>query len=238
MEEVIVACAVWGDWPGSRIGHNARHNNRGGRADMQAEYIRRLANGVYRNMTTPHRFICFADDPFKVPDGVEAMPLKVSWYCRGLPKAYVYGAPDTGCPIPEGTPILMFDLDNVIVGNIDDLVSHDKELVVRERGYKLPKVVPDGDIVYSIAGSPKSKKCAEWFHQEMANKGATTYSGDEREILMRSGADCWINVCPNQVVSYKRHCKLGLPKDARVVSFHGKPLPDQIDHDWVKEHWR
>lgn len=239
MSEVLVACAVWGDWPGSRIGHNEKHRQRGGKASMQAAYIQRLANGVARHMSVPHRFVCFADDTSKVPEGIEARKLDVPWYCRGLPKAYVYGAPDTGCDITAGTPILMFDLDNVIVGDLSSLVDHGHELVVRERGYRLPKFVPDGDIIYTVAGSDKAQQCAAWFHQESRNHGANTYQGDEREILQRSGAECWGQVRPGQVLSYKRHCKgrQALPKGARVVSFHGRPLPDQAPEKWINQHW-
>lgn len=240
MDEVIVACAVWGDWPSSRIGHTAKHNNRGGKADMQATYIQRLANGVARNMSIKHRFVCFADDISKVPKGIEAWKLDVSWFCRGLPKAYVYGAPNTGCNIPAGTPILIFDLDNVIVGNLDSLVNHGHELVARERVGLVPKFVPDGDIIFSVAGSNKAQQCAAWFHQEVRNHGANTYQGDEREVLQKSGAECWGKIRPGQVLSYKQHCRgnQNLPNNARVVSFHGKPLPDQVNDAWVKEHWK
>lgn len=237
-KEVIATCAVWGDWPGSRIGHTEQHNNRGGDANMQGEYIKRLANSVSRNLTVPHRFICFADDTSKVPKGIEARKLDVPWICRGLPKAYIYGAPFTGCDIPEGTRILVFDLDMVITGNLDNLVSHGRQLVVRERGYRLPNYVPDGDLVFSLAGSDKAKRCAEYYFQEIKNKGAKTNKGDEREILGWAGARCWGKICPGQVVSYKRHCRNGLPENARVVSFHGKPLQSQVGDDWVKEHWR
>lgn len=237
--ELVVACAVWGDWPGSRVGHNIGHSTRGGDASMQPEYIRRLKNGVERNLTIPHRFICFADDPLKVPPGIEYMPLNVPWICRGLPKAYVYGAPDTGCPIQPGTRILMFDLDNVIIGNIDAMAQTDHELIVRERGYMLPQWVPDGDMIFSIAGSGPANICAEIYHQEMESRGASTDHGDERIVLDRAGAKMWGQVLPGYVASFKRGCNYGDPPEGtRVVSFHGKPLPDQVENEWVKEHWR
>ena len=40
------------------------------------------------------------------------------------------------------------------------------------------------------------------------------------------------------IYSYKRNCKNGLPEDARVVCFHGKPRLHEIKTDWVKEHWQ
>lgn len=35
----------------------------------------------------------------------------------------------------------------------------------------------------------------------------------------------WQDILPNQIVSWKVDCKAGIPKDARVVYFHGKPRP-------------
>lgn len=236
MAETIVACAVWGDWPGSRIGWTQAHRNRGGDASMQGEYVRRLRNMVARNLTIPHRFVCVADDVSKVPEGIESLPLDIPWYSRGLPKAYVYGAPFTGCPL-EGR-ILLFDLDTVIIGNIDDFVTHDETLVVRERYYKLPKIVPDGDLVYSLVGSDKARKCAELMQREIETEGRNSEKGDERVILGRAGATVWGRVLPGRVCSYKRHCRNGPPEGARIISFHGRPLPDQVDHEWVKEAWQ
>jgi hypothetical protein len=46
---------------------------------------------------------------------------------------------------------------------------------------------------------------------------------------------------PGQVISYKAHVKgpgHGLPADARIVYFHGKPkVTDLPDNDPVKAHW-
>lgn len=235
MAENIVACAIWGDWPGSRMGWDARHQNRGGDPELQSVYIERMANMVARHLTLPHRFIVFADDQSKVPDGIESLPLELDWYSRGLPKAYLYGG-----VAPEFTDenLLVMDLDAVIVGNIDCFFEHDHDLVAKERFYMLPKIVTDGDIIFSKLGSKKSKKCGQLFHQEMGNRGATTQFGDEREVLGRAGAITWGEVIPGRLVSYKRHCQQWLPQSARIVSFHGKPLPDQVKDEWVKEHWQ
>ena len=43
---------------------------------------------------------------------------------------------------------------------------------------------------------------------------------------------------PNWVVSYKKHCEQGLPEDARIVCFHGKPRPWEVAKPWIKENWR
>lgn len=232
---LTVACCLWGQWPAFRVGGNPK----GGNAALAPKYVQVLRNAVKRNLSVPHRFICFCDDRDKVPYDIEYLPLDVPWFKRGLPKAYVYGAPFTGCPFEKNDRILIFDLDNVITGSIDDLAAYSGELCVRERGYMLNRGVkmPDGDMISVKVGSSKAKAAADLYFSEMESKGAAT-GGDERELLRMVGADMWIDHAPNQIFMYKRHCKSGLPSNARVVSFCGRPLPDQVNHDWVRRHWR
>jgi hypothetical protein len=252
MEELVVATAVWGDWPKTREAKGGRfddpkqdgkgkgqaHLDRGGRAAMQGEYIRRLANAVKRNLDQPHDFICFADDVDKVPAGIHAEKLDVPYISRAMPKAYIYGAPFTGCPIPFGTRMLILDLDVVITGDLSPLVDHGRELVARERKYRLPKRDPDGDIIFSLAGSDKARYIADIFEQEMANECQGSDHGDDRLVMRWAGAECWIDVVPGAVESYKWGRKRGFPTNVRIVSFHGRPLPDQAQEHWVRQYWR
>lgn len=237
---ITVACAVWGNWPKHYIRKDGSPRDRGGKQELQAEYIKRLRDSVARNLKLPHRFICFADDVEKVPEGIKVLPLKVPRFRRAIAKAYVYGAPDTGCPIEPGTPILMFDLDTVIVGSLEPLVNHGRELVARERAYMLPNMMVDGDTVFSVAGSEKANMCARFLAREMKNDCSKTDGGDERLLLGEAGAEMWGHVCPGKVLTFKHHCKdlRKLPGGVCVVSFHGRPLPDQVNKPWVKENWR
>lgn len=41
----------------------------------------------------------------------------------------------------------------------------------------------------------------------------------------------WQNIA--KVYSYKFHCLNGLPKDAEIVCFHGKPRPFDLNLDWM-----
>jgi hypothetical protein len=40
------------------------------------------------------------------------------------------------------------------------------------------------------------------------------------------------------IYSYKVDCENGLPEDAKVVCFHGKPYIQDVEDSWVKENWR
>ena len=76
--------------------------------------------------------------------------------------------------------------------------------------------------------------------------------GDQKWIEQRTQGrrQYWQDLFPGQVVSFKVHCRQGLPGDARVVCYHGKPgIPEsavQATRDWkwdlqpqpwVLDHW-
>ena len=37
------------------------------------------------------------------------------------------------------------------------------------------------------------------------------------------------------VVSYKYHCRNGLPKGSKVQVFHGRPKPSEVADEWIKK---
>lgn len=236
---IIATCAVWGNWPETYIGKNSDTVRRGGHRDQQKEYIVKLRDAVKRNLPVEHRFVCAADDVSKVPEGIEAIKLDVPRFSRAMPKAYLYGAPFTGCPFNAGDKVLVFDLDNVIIGDLSFMLDHSEDLVAREKTHPLPNRVVDGDEIFSLAGSDKARHCAEIMRREMTTNFKKTDGGDERELLGEAGAKMWCDVAPGKVVTYKHHClKHGHPPvGASIVSFHGKPLPHDVEDAWVKEHW-
>lgn len=236
-ECVYVICAIWGDWPGSRrilAEHDdGSYGKRGGDSSYQHFYINKLAEGVARHLSLPHRFICFSDDPDKVPEGIDYQPLGCSVFTRCIPKCWVYAF----SPLPAGAKCLVIDLDTIIVGSLDIFFQHSKELVAREKFCCLSKSVPDGDIVYFRVGSEATRRIEEIYLRELDSGFRLTNGGDERTILEEAKANCWKDVIGHKICSYKYHAKRGLPRDSRIVSFHGKPLPHQATADWIKEKW-
>lgn len=220
---ITVCCCLWGEWPAYGWGE---------------EYVARLKRAVERNLGLPHRFICFADNPERVPDGIEARPLKALSWKGCLPKLYVYSS-EAGL---EGR-VLLFDLDNVIVGSLDDMAAYDGEYCVRAAlpEWEQGKRVLDGDM---IAFEPGEKTRALWDAFSADPQGVTKETGGRERWFIRSRveADVWQETIPGQVVSFKAHCRKDghkLPPDARVVSFHGNPRPHmKLELDWVQEHWR
>lgn len=216
---ITVACCLWGAWPGEGWGE---------------EYVVRLYNGVARNLTVPYRFVCFADDVSRVPEGIEARPLKAPSWKGCLPKIYLY-SPEAGL---EGR-VLLFDLDNVITGSLDDMAAYDGDIAVRAwfAGYPVKKVA-DGDMIGFRAGCDVTRRLwADLSSDPVAAEKET--GGRERWFIReRCTPDLWQDLLPGQIVSYKNHIRnKDLPENARVVSFHGDPRPHTLDHDWLRTHW-
>src|SRR6056300_21565 len=79
-------------------------------------YVEKLRNMVSRHMTVPYEFVCLTDDPTPIT-GVRLIVEKNAGYIKGWwHKIHMF---DPNLPL-QGT-ILYFDLDVVIINNLDKL---------------------------------------------------------------------------------------------------------------------
>lgn len=214
--EINIVCCLWGEFPAP---------------GLSGTYVERLRNGVKRHLQRPHNFICFTNEALEID--VETRPLEPPVWTGNLPKNYVY-SPAAGL---KGRT-LMLDLDNVIVGALDDMIAYDGPLCVRgrlalNRTYRLP----DGDMISFDARGAKIL----WHYAQREDVRQRTNMGREREFIYWAMPKCdqWQTVCPGQVVSYKYDCRRkGLPRNARIISMHGKPRPHEVEDDYIVANWK
>lgn len=213
---LTVACCLWKEFPAP---------------GWSERYVQRLRNGVRRHLARPFNFVCFSDRPLVDVEGVEVRKLTPPSWWGNLPKTFVY-SPDAGL---DGR-VLLFDLDNVIVGSLDDMAAYDGPLCVRgrllqHRSHRLP----DGDMLsFDRTGARRL-----WSYAQRSDVVAHT-AGRERQFIAWAFPSChqWQDICPGQVVSYRYDCKRGLPPEARVVSMHGKPRPHEVADPFIVENWQ
>ena len=127
--------------------------------------------------------------------------------------------------------ILFFDLDTVIVGDIGRLCVG-KTTALRDFYY--PDMFASG-LMY-IRQEDKRAVWMAWLKHpasNMARHRRLPSLGDQGFLSTRLTADRWQDVLPGQIVSYKVHCKDGVPPGAAVVCFHGKPKPWDVTADWI-----
>ncbi len=199
------------------------------------EYPTRLYEGVQRHLSLEHEFICFTDNPVPgVPCRPLPAPLAGWWSKLGLFQPGVF---------EKGDRVLYFDLDTLIVDSIDDIAGYTGPFAVLRDFYHADHqqssvmawpVTEIGSAV--MAWTPHEAAYLiwnHWWHQGCP----VTPRGDQAWIeKMMPKAEKWQDLFPGRMVSFKVHCKLGVPDGASVINFHGYPRPHEC-RGWVEEIW-
>lgn len=224
---ITVCCVLWGD-------------------KFSEEYVHVLKSSVERNTTIPHKFVCYSD---RIISGVSTVPLRDGlegwWNKLQLFDGRVDGR------------IVYFDLDTVITGNIDWLLSYkgkfagveDLGAINEHQQYLKGKLQSP---IMSWESSTMDWVWHEW--QISKEKAMKTYRGDgeylestipviQRVLLQR--------MFPQQIKSYKYEVYPSNIGSASIVCFHGRPSIKQSMTEtvvtprqtyepqmWVGRHWR
>lgn len=184
-----------------------------------------LRDMVSRHLDQPFRFRCLADreiggiDTF-IPD--EIWP---GWWSKLLLFRYASG------------PCLYLDLDVVVVGNLDRLVSDRLSMPANwaqsgHGGCQSSVMSWKGDYSFipdmfnaDNLAKPENGNCGAY--------GRHRLWGDQEFITDLMGNPGERVIPMPHVHSYKYHCRESLPEDASVVCFHGEPKPNQVNDEWV-----
>lgn len=189
-----------------------------GVCDFNADYVAKLKRGVERNLTVPYRFVCLSN--VDVP--CERIDLSHDW--RGWWAKLELFRPDI-----EGR-ILYFDLDTVIVGNLDEMASVEKFTMIR--GFMVPTRRGSGVMMLT----DRKPVWDAWIE-----KPDMTLKDGDQEFIGKFCEAVWQDEVPGAVVSYKNDV---LPENrfehrARVIAFHGKPRPHQLPPEhWMRDYWK
>jgi uncharacterized Rossmann fold enzyme len=197
------------------------------------DYVTKLHAMVARNITlgTEGRFICFTDQPDDLPPHIIRSPLPdgvAGWWS----KLALFDA-DLFAP---GDRILYFDLDTVIVGDLDQVIRYDGDFAILRDFYR-----PDGMQSAVMAWTPSPSTAAFWDAWKAAGRPEIA-GGDQAWIEKVCAAnaftpDLWQDLYPGLFCSYKVHCNPFPPEGASVVVFHGEPRPHDCGRAWVQAMW-
>jgi hypothetical protein len=128
--------------------------------------------------------------------------------------------------------LLYFDLDTIILDDlypvVDAVVGTDTPVLLRDF-YRDGKRKPEG-LQSSAMWLPAAFRAAvwkDWSRDPAGHMRAHARGGDQTflERLILGSARRWQDICPGAFVSWKVDCKEGVPPDARVLCFHGRPRP-------------
>lgn len=236
------------------------------------EYVNRLFAGLRRHTDSELRMICMTDDRSDIDPRIECLPLPVEPF-RDRMLAAMQIAPKRGRLqkislfrpdlVPDlAGPMMVFDLDVVITGPVDALRDFAPGKVCMRREWKPVRGVPTLG-----HGSVErfDSKLHSYLYDFMANDpkaGVALGGGSEQSytsICAREHGD-FEPYPDNWIASFKVDCRPmrplnlflepQLPKDAKVVCFHGNPkMSDAMDgyrsdplHStrpcrWLREAW-
>ena len=193
--------------------------------EYDATWVRKLRDGVKRNLSIPHRFYCLSDT--EVP--CERVPLRHSWP-GWWSKLEMFRIVEAGT--------LYLDLDTVVTGSLDHFAELKSDFAML-RNFHDPNMVGSGVMWF---GKPQrhvyDRFCTRPYkfidyHNEHRNG---PYVGDQAFIWESFGRK--VDQLPMETIkSYKFHCRDGLPENTSLVCFHGLPKATEIKTDWMARHW-
>lgn len=213
------------------------------------EYVNRLHAALLRNTAKDIRLFCMTDDPAGIDPGVELLDLPQEPFAERMERAMLT-APKQGRLkkislfrpglIPDLTgPLLVLDLDVAVVGPVDALWDHAPGKVCMRREWRRSSRAPSlghgsverfdpqlhGYLYEFMARDPEAAVALGRGSEQTYTSASAARAGDFEPF-----PDDWI-------VSFKYDCRPSrplnlfrpphLPKNARIVCFHGRPKMDE-----------
>jgi hypothetical protein len=191
--------------------------------EYRPEHVMALRDGVREHLAAPHDFVCLSD--VDVP-GVWTLPLRhrfPGWWSKlELVQPHRF----TG-------RIVYIDLDSVIVGDLSALAAYAGPFAMLS-DFLRPERPASGVMAWDADADADAPRAIwdNWVRDPEGHMYAHQGGGDQAFIrsVVGDGVDRLQDHVPGQLVSYKVHCKDGVPDGARVVSAHGRPKP--WDAEW------
>lgn len=179
------------------------------------EHVRRIKAQVQAHTSKKFPFVCLSDIPI---EGVETVKIRESWptwwskieLFKHFKKAFY------------------LDLDTTIVGDITEMVDYSHVFTMLQdlggRSFPASGVMAwNGDysgIAKSFGNDPEK-------HMRECTRHACW--GDQGFIAKHVNPELFQHIWNDKVVSYKYHCKKGVPDGAAIVCFHGTPKPWDVE---------
>lgn len=199
---------------------------------LGSEYVNILYDSVRRNLPDDFegKFICLTDNPEGLTEGIitKELPKDVNGWWN---KLYIFAQ---GI-LPDNELNIFLDLDTVITGALDDIVTYRGKFAMLSDFYH-PNIGAGGVMMW------KGNYSYLWENWLLAEKPEFYGNGE-----LGFGEAGWIQkfitpdrlqtIFPKQIVSYKVHAQDHIPERAKIVCFHGTPRP----HDawgWVRDFWK
>lgn len=234
-----VVCFRWTPLPGYR-------------SKFGPQTVTVLRNMVRRHYTHPHRFVCITDRPEEIDADIDTIPLwpdyrdVLSPHGRHSPSCYrrlKLFAPEMGELL--GSRFVWLDLDTVVVGDLTALWNRKEDFVIWADAGVSPKNFYNGSMCLMTAGA----RPQVWTDFNPKTSPMQAYRGgswgsDQGWISFKLGRGEATWNKSHGVYSWRMHLEGKsdvLPKDARIVMFHGQTDPDSPKAqrvEWIRRNYQ
>lgn len=196
--------------------------------DRGAEYVARAFTSLSNNLKDfrePRRYWCITDDPSTLPANVTAIPndegVKGWWNKLSMFKPGVF---------PKGERVLYFDLDQIIIGDMSEIAACKSPFAASKDFYSNLHI--NSSVMAWEAGAYDHI----WTTWDNCGRPQWDKRGDQfwiETMLRDMSVDYLQDLYPAQIVSLKADCRAlgGVPPGVRMVCFHGKPRPHEVNFD-------
>ena len=166
-------------------------------------------------------FVCISDDP-SVPGYIKMEHAWPRWW----PKMEIFKIPG---------PVLYLDLDTIVVSDLNEIIKKASQyefVGIRDfyKDHRMERTLGSGVMFWT--GDMKYLY-EEFLKNPQKNMDECTtgrWWGDQGfiEKTIKHKVVYWQDILPRKIISWKVHCKRGVPNDASIIAFHGKPKPWDI----------
>jgi hypothetical protein len=209
------------------------------------DHVRTLRNMVRRNCSAPHRFICVADETI---EDIETVPLDWRKHVPGTVCIRLMQHNVEWCRSNLGERVLSLDLDVVITGSLDHIVSRTEDAIFwRNPNFGQPQraFYQSSVQLFSAGARPQ---LWEDFDPEQTPRWMNWRFGGREQAWISERLE-WNEAIFTEADGVYGAGRLGskgigseLPENACIVSFPGARAPWQPEtqelHPWVREHYR
>jgi len=219
------------------------------------DYVFKLKSSVDRHLSKKYKFHVLTTHPQLIKDSnINVIPIAEDERINSHPRGKWWYKANLFAQLNWQGRVLYFDLDNVIIGNLDKLVEYETDDFI---------ICQD----FNRHGNPEYPVCNSSVMCFNANNYTTFFDKwqTEKDTIIRKykGDQDWITVMLgstkkwwpyNWVMSYKWEvlngglARLGskeyrsdvttVDPQTSVLVFHGKPNPDEVTDDIIVNNWK
>ena len=217
---MIVACVLkTGGW-----------RNRSFRVEYTPAHVVWMRDMIAQSVSIPYEFVCLTDVE-GIP-GVRCIPLRNDW--PGWWGKIELFRPDLFTVGPH----FYLDLDTVLTGNIDHILSHAHTFtVLRNMSSPTTDRIGSGVMAWNEDLSKIYNDFKDDPERHMRRCQVSECWGDQGFIQPYARKrDRFQDLFTNQVVSFKTNLNHGDPApENKIVCFHGLPKPQEVKRAWIPD---